>query len=192
MKLTNLMDKNQFKFIMPLEKHHLRHELKQKRQQLNPKKHQEFSQIIVEKIEKLTIFKNSIHIGIYYPIHQEVNVLALLKNQCKIFYLPRINSQNTLSFHQVNKLENLIPNEWGIPEPSMENLEGIPELLIIPMLGFDLKAHRLGYGKGYYDAYLNTMPKPFCIGVAFAFQQVKNIPHESHDIKMDLIITNQE
>ena len=192
MKLTNLKHKNKFKFFMASKKSDLRPQLKQKRQHISPKTHQALSQIIVEKIQTQEIFKQALHIGIYYPIHAEVNVLGLLKNQDKIFYLPHINSQSRLEFREVKALEDLIPNYWGIPEPKAENLTGIPDLLIIPMLGFDIECHRLGYGKGYYDGYLNTPKKPFCLGIAFDVQQVQKLPHESYDINMDLIITDKK
>ena len=192
MKLTNLKDKNQFKFFMASKKSDLRQQLKQKRQNISAKTHQALSQIIVEKIQTQEIFKKALHIGIYYPIHAEVDVLGLLKNQDKTFYLPHINSQNMLEFRQVKVLKNLVPNQWGIPEPKESHLKGIPSLLIIPMLGFDIECHRLGYGKGYYDRFLGNPKKPLCLGVAFDFQQTNNIPHESHDINMDLIITDKK
>jgi len=189
MKLTNLKDKNQFKFFMTIKKSDLRQELKQKKQQISKAAHHELSQMIVKQIETLSIFKNTQHIGIYYPIYQEVDVLALIKHLEKKFYLPRINSQNMLEFHRCKHLNHLIPNPWGIPEPSPNNPVCIPELLIIPMLGFDLSGNRLGYGKGYYDQYLQNKQKTFCLGVAFDFQEIHRIPDERHDIKMDLIVT---
>ena len=177
---------------MIITKTQLRQELKQKRQQLNATSHQTLSQQIVQKIQTLSIFKQSIHIGLYYPIQQEVDILALRQHQDKQFYLPRINAENMLQFHQIIELTDLITGQWGIPEPHLNNITIIPDLLIIPMLGFDKAGHRLGYGKGYYDRYLNAAQKPFCLGVAFDFQQVQHLPHEAHDIDMMLIVTNKK
>ena len=177
---------------MLIKKNNLRQELKQKRQQINERAHLALSQYIIEKIQTLVIFKKAYHIGLYYPIQQEVNILKLIQNQNKQFYLPRINSQNMLQFHQIIKLDDLITGQYGIPEPQKTNVIGTPDLLIIPMLGFDIDGHRLGYGQGHYDRYLNTIQKPFCLGVAFDIQQVPYIPHEPHDIDMDLIVTDKK
>ena len=67
----------------------------------------------------------------------------------------------------------------------------------MPLLGFDARGQRLGWGKGYYDRYLAqraaaaTAPagRPFAVGVAFACQQVPAIPSEAHDVPLDAVLT---
>ena len=62
----------------------------------------------------------------------------------------------------------------------------------MPLLAYDKKNNRLGYGKGYYDHYLNNQKKKIkTIGIAFSFQETKEIPINKHDVKMDYILTEK-
>ena len=108
---------------------------------------------------------------------------------------PIINPEN-----QTNEIENylfneknLIENAWGILEPSGENQEKIlPEqidLVIIPLLIFDKKGNRVGYGKGFYDRFLQQCkPETIKIGLCLeeAIEEIEDI--NEFDIKMDLCI----
>ena len=71
----------------------------------------------------------------------------------------------------------------------------VPEVLIIPMVGFDRTGGRLGYGGGFYDRYLDKVSKIkkiFKIGLGFSYQEIKKIPINKHDKKLDLIITEKK
>jgi 5-formyltetrahydrofolate cyclo-ligase len=62
-------------------------------------------------------------------------------------------------------------------------------LILIPLLAYDTRGYRLGYGKGYYDKYLSEMdPQVLKVGLSF-FEPVDRIPEEPHDIPLDLCIT---
>jgi 5-formyltetrahydrofolate cyclo-ligase len=65
-----------------------------------------------------------------------------------------------------------------------------PDIIIMPLLGFDARGTRLGYGGGYYDRTLAAMSKTArLVGLAFAGQEVAEIPREGHDIPLDVIVT---
>lgn len=65
-----------------------------------------------------------------------------------------------------------------------------PDIVIMPLLGFDQHGTRLGYGGGYYDRTLAHMKKsPRLIGLAFAAQELSDIPRDSHDVPLDAVIT---
>ena len=70
-----------------------------------------------------------------------------------------------------------------------------PDLMLVPLLAFDDKKYRLGYGKGFYDQYLNKNLKQYkniiTVGIAFSFQKHHNLPVSRHDVKLDYIITEQ-
>lgn len=87
----------------------------------------------------------------------------------------------------------LVLGKYGIPCSAPDMPEIIPDTLIVPMVGFDTKKNRLGYGGGYYDATIRhlraTNPKLLVIGVAYDMQKIEHIAHESHDEMMDLIVT---
>jgi 5-formyltetrahydrofolate cyclo-ligase len=95
---------------------------------------------------------------------------------------------------EIKSLEELAPGTMGIPEPQKEFLRPVRwtdiEAVMVPALAYDLNGFRLGYGGGYYDRLLSGI-SPECtkIGAAFEQQIVSEVPREKHDIKVDLIIT---
>jgi 5-formyltetrahydrofolate cyclo-ligase len=86
----------------------------------------------------------------------------------------------------------LVESTFHVHEPTGHEIPARPEdvkAAIIPVLGFDRKGNRLGYGAGYYDRFLARYPDILRIGLAFACQETPVIPCEDNDIKMDLIVT---
>ena len=66
-----------------------------------------------------------------------------------------------------------------------------PDVILMPLLGFDSAGTRLGYGGGYYDRTLAALSKrPRLIGFAFALQEVDHIPRQAHDVPLDMIVTD--
>jgi 5-formyltetrahydrofolate cyclo-ligase len=86
-------------------------------------------------------------------------------------------------------------NRWGIKEPYMPVDFVHPvqiDMVIVPLLGFDDRGHRLGYGAGYYDRFL-ALTRPACIkiGICFETGHVPTLPNEPHDIPLDFVVTEQ-
>ena len=101
---------------------------------------------------------------------------------------------NKLIFSKFDNKKSLTKNNYGIFEPTKIS-QCIPDIIFVPMLGFDKNLNRIGYGKGYYDktiSKLRNLKKIFVIGLAYDNQMVKCIPAENHDEKMDLIITDKK
>ncbi len=83
------------------------------------------------------------------------------------------------------------PGFGGIPVPAAGEAVQ-PELLLVPLVGFDAHGYRLGYGGGYYDRTLAAMPaKPVTVGVGFEQSQLATIHPQPHDVPMDLIVTER-
>jgi 5-formyltetrahydrofolate cyclo-ligase len=86
--------------------------------------------------------------------------------------------------------------QYGIEIPPTTEPELIPDTVIVPLVAFDKKGHRLGYGAGFYDATIHQLRQSSktvqIIGVAFAAQQVDVIPVEPHDAKLDAVVTEKE
>lgn len=81
---------------------------------------------------------------------------------------------------------------FGTLAPSELAPQVEPDVIIMPLLGFDSRGTRLGYGGGYYDRTLEKLnKKPRLIGVAFAAQELDSIPREAHDVPLDVIVTEQ-
>jgi len=86
----------------------------------------------------------------------------------------------------------LVPGVWGIREPPADAPELNPDILIVPLLAFDRRGYRLGYGGGYYDrtiARLRTMKPVIAVGIAFSAQQIEEVPTTPRDERLDLVLT---
>ena len=99
-----------------------------------------------------------------------------------------------MHFFSWKKKEVLYVNKFGMLEPSKIKAK-IPDIMLVPILAFDNNKYRLGYGKGYYDRYLNKYLKQFknilTVGVAFSFQRHHKLPIKQNDVKLDFIITEK-
>jgi len=81
---------------------------------------------------------------------------------------------------------------FGTLAPSELAPQVEPAVIIMPLLGFDSRGTRLGYGGGYYDRTLEKLTKkPRLVGVAFAAQELDHIPYAAHDVPLDIIVTEQ-
>jgi 5-formyltetrahydrofolate cyclo-ligase len=81
---------------------------------------------------------------------------------------------------------------FGTLAPSELAPQVEPDVVIMPLLGFDSRGTRLGYGGGYYDRTLERLTRrPRLVGIAFAAQELDAIPHEPHDFPLDVIVTEQ-
>ncbi len=154
----------------------------------------EKSNIICDKLSHL--IKDFSSVALYAAMPNEVNldklILTLLNDGIKVA-LPKIEDTN-LSFYYITSLDELIiDNKYNIKEPNNNNLANKNELdaIIIPGVAFDYNFNRMGHGKGYYDRYLSSY-NGLKIGVCFEEQLYKEIPSEEHDIKLDMIITEEK
>ena len=123
--------------------------------------------------------KKTSSIGIYYPIKSEISPLKLIKICEKLsitICLPVIyKNTNKLIFSEFDSEKSLTKNKYGIFEPTKIS-QSIPDIIFVPMLGFDKNLNRIGYGKGYYDktiSKLRNLKKIFVIGLAYDNQMVK-------------------
>ena len=135
--------------------------------------------------------------ALYYPANFEINVLKLLENKYmsdKKILLPVTEKNNKMNFFSWKKNHVLLVNNYGMLEPLKSKVK-IPNLLLVPILVFDRDKYRLGYGKGFYDRYLNKYLKKFnnilTVGVAFSFQRYHKLPRNKNDVKLDYILTEK-
>jgi len=168
-----------------------RTELKQKRDALSGDERQAASHAVVIQLQSITQYQHAHHIAVYYPIHHELSCLGLLNaSPNKHFYVPKIRvEQHDLVF--LPYVEDMPKNQYGIPEP-VGTLAHHPEVIIMPLLGFDGHGNRIGYGKGHYDRTLGKYPKtvrPYCIGIGYDVQEVPLFTPDLWDIPCDMIVT---
>jgi 5-formyltetrahydrofolate cyclo-ligase len=132
------------------------------------------------------------------PIKHELDptpLLQALEKKGHALCLPVVMAPNTsLTFRAYKSGDKLIPHQWNILVPEKKE-EKTPDIILCPMLAFDRAGRRLGYGGGYYDITLKTLraqKKIIAIGLAYAAQEVEEVPTAHFDQKMDAIITEKE
>lgn len=124
----------------------------------------------------------------------EVNthpIIEDLLSKGKTVIVPVMNGDE-LEHSKINSTNELVKNTLGILEPK-ENLKIDTrkiDLILVPLLGVDIRGNRLGYGKGYYDKFLQTA-EALKIGLAFEEFVLDEIPSEKHDVKLDGFITEK-
>jgi 5-formyltetrahydrofolate cyclo-ligase len=165
----------------------IRQKLLTQRLALSVKEVERFSQSLIEKIQQLSIYKSAKHVGIYSPIKNEPNLFPLMQDH-KQFYLPKVVG-DTLIYLPWNGKDTLVKSALGILEPTGVNKKNpILDLLIIPGIGFDRKGNRIGFGKGFFDSFLNEHRPKVVIGVAFPFQMLASIQVTDFDQMVDQVI----
>lgn len=88
----------------------------------------------------------------------------------------------------------LVTRMWGIREPGTEAPPVQPDVLLVPLLAFDRRGNRLGYGGGFYDrtlADLRRRRRIVAVGLAFATQEVDAVPHLDYDERLDWVLTSE-
>jgi 5-formyltetrahydrofolate cyclo-ligase len=135
-------------------------------------------------------------VAAYWPMGSEVDpraVMAALLQRSTVIALPRVVSRAApLDFLAWSPDLPLEAGPLGTVQPPATAAALAPEVLIVPMLGFDRRLFRLGYGGGFYDRTLARLRAPGpvrAIGVAFACQELEALPDEPFDQPMDRIVT---
>ena len=146
-------------------------------------------------VAALNVSENAI-VGGYVALPGEADpsaLMELLHGQGCGLALPRVAGKDAaLAFHRWEPGLPLVAGAFGVsePEPAMPRI--VPDVLLVPLLAFDTAGHRLGYGGGFYDrtlAGLRALGPIRTIGVAYAGQEVENLPHEEFDERLDMMLT---
>ena len=137
------------------------------------------------------------NVGGYYPCNNEVDdleILNFLRNKKANISLPIIRPNNQMDFFRWTTKDPFKINKYGIVEP-ISSKKIYPDIIFVPLVAFDDDLNRLGYGGGFYDRYLEKMmkiKKILKIGLGFSYQELKKIPINKYDKKLDLIITEKK
>ncbi|NLC34269.1 MAG: 5-formyltetrahydrofolate cyclo-ligase [Erysipelothrix sp.] len=178
-----------------MDKYQVRRYLKEQRARLTYRQRLAKSEkIMATLIEQLKGYKK---IGFYINKNDEVMTLEFLPYFLEHFDVIAATvvdeEDGTMEFRQFTNVKQLKEGYVGILEPlegdviSKEDLD----VILVPMLGYDKYCNRIGYGKGYYDRYLEDY-KGLKIGLGFVEQNLSKIPTEDHDVRLDKVITDRE
>lgn len=185
----------------------LRKTYRAKRKKILPSERQQAAQAAAHIFRELAYFKHSQHIACYLSMEDEFDSYPLIEaiwQAKKICYLPIVSEEkeNVLRFVAYEYGDALRLNRYAILEPvkvvhtfSAQQLD----LVMTPLIAFDGHGHRLGSGGGFYDrtfAFLKSSSdsekKPVLLGLAYAAQQIENLPVESWDISLTGVITESQ
>lgn len=142
---------------------------------------------LCQKLQQTKEYRQAKNIMIFYPLKDEVNLLKLLEDKSKNFYLPKIDGENLLCC-PFGDGEELCESSFKTLEPSTEPCDkNLIDLVIVPALCCDKNNYRLGYGGGFYDRFLKDykgktvvcLPKELIVETVYP---------EAHDIMVDLVI----
>ncbi len=132
-------------------------------------------------------------VGVYWPFRREFNILPLMRRIIALggeVALPVVvRPRHPLEFRRWTPQTAMAKGVWDIPHPA-DGPPVHPAILLIPLVGFDDRGYRLGYGGGFYDRTLAALPhRPETWGVGFELGRMETIHPQDHDIPMDHIIT---
>jgi 5-formyltetrahydrofolate cyclo-ligase len=135
----------------------------------------------------------------FMPIRSEINPLPLMRRCADMaaqLALPAIAGRGLPLIMRAWRVgDPLVSGQWKIREPSGDAVEVIPDILLVPLVAFDRRGNRLGYGAGYYDRTIAAVRacKPVtAIGIAFAAQQIDTVPITDSDQPLDFVVTEAE
>ena len=177
-----------------LGKKEIRAEVKKRRREADEETLHEKSLQILERFRQLSAYKDASLLLAYVDAKREVETRLLMRcawDDGKKVAAPRVDGDGIMHFYYLRSLKDLEPGAFGIMEPRADCRMCEPEegLLLMPGVAFDEQGHRVGYGGGYYDRYLEKHPHLIHIALAFEFQIFPVVPSEKHDICPDLIVT---
>jgi 5-formyltetrahydrofolate cyclo-ligase len=135
----------------------------------------------------------------FMPLKSEINPLSLLRKLAEAgaqLALPVVAGKGQPLIMRAWEFgAPLAAGVWGIRQPTPGAPEVAPDILMVPLLAFDRRGHRLGYGAGYYDmtiTALRAQKRVVAIGIAYAAQEVPEVPITPRDARLDLVLTERE
>ncbi len=134
----------------------------------------------------------------FWPLGRELDVRPLLghlKTSGRTVALPATGPKGQpLTFREWREADALALGRHGVAEPSPDRAEVVPAVVLVPLLAFDRRGGRLGFGGGYYDrtlAALRAAGPVLAVGVGYAWQAVDAVPRDGHDQMMDWLLTDR-
>jgi len=158
--------------------------MKQRRAALSPQEAAAAGEKVCERIRALPEFCAARHVMVYLPVPgaNEIDLTPLLSTPGKTFYAPRVTGPHTMEAAPLT--EDFSTGAFGIREPTAPACDPqILQLILVPALCVDRQGRRIGFGKGYYDRFLQKTRAP-ALAAVHEFQLVPHVPSEAHDMPL--------
>jgi len=180
------------------QKEQLRKEALVRRDAMSAVERQAAAEAIAARVFPIPLRPGSVVSG-FMPMKSEINPLPLLKRlagEGATLALPVVAGRGKPLVMRAWKFgAPLDAGVWGIRQPKPDAPEVDPDILIVPLAAFDRSGQRIGYGAGYYDMTIHRLRKDksiTAIGIAFATQEIPQVPATERDAKLDLVLTERE
>lgn len=173
-------------------KSEFRTHLKAHREALSMESREAWSKSLCRHLDRLCRDRCFTRVGAFWPIGSELDLRpAVAAHLDWLWFFPRVTS--TLPPRLAWGTEPLEQGRWGLLEPSLaQHLLPPVNLLLVPGLAFDDNGHRIGYGRGFYDALLAQLPdEVLTVGVGFEAQMHHSVPVEPHDRPVQALLSER-
>jgi len=184
----------------------LRKKLRQQRNTLDLNTQENHALGLEKQLKNNQLFKRSKRIALYLAADGEIDPSYLIESAWlsnKKIYLPVLSPiADRLYFAPYTANSTMKLNRYNIAEPDVHPSQWLKaqqlDLILMPLVGFDLAGNRLGMGGGYYDRSLGfklfrkTAYRPYLIGLAHQLQHINELPYQSHDVPLSMIATEQQ
>jgi 5-formyltetrahydrofolate cyclo-ligase len=158
------------------------------------------SRRVAQNLSAVPEFQGAMTIASYVAKEDEVQTAQIIERALhmgKRVIVPRIEpTPRRLRFYEIRALAELSPGNFGVLEPAAESGPGstpVPlsesDVILVPLVAWDDRGNRIGYGKGYFDAELGSRRSSTAIGLALEAQRVERVPATERDVPLDVIVT---
>jgi 5-formyltetrahydrofolate cyclo-ligase len=176
----------------------LRREALARRDALPPAMRMAAAEAIAARVFPVKVEPGAI-VSAFSPMKSEINPIPLMRKLAAAgaqLALPVVQGRGKpLIMRAWNFGDPFKAGQWGIREPMPDAPEVDPDILIVPLAAFDRAGHRIGYGAGYYDMTINALrakKQVVAVGIAFAAQEIREVPATERDARLDLVLTERE
>jgi 5-formyltetrahydrofolate cyclo-ligase len=183
----------------------LRSRLRERRSALSPRERIAAAEALAQQLHALPDFLTDVRVAGYWAVDGELSLHALLpglRERGQQYHLPVVHADRRLRFAAWSAGSAVAPNRYGIPEPQVDAQALLSphklDLVLVPLLGFDRRGGRLGYGGGWYDrsfAWLRERTEPadtLLVGIAHSVQELPDIAPAPWDVRLDYVATERE
>ena len=175
-----------------LDKKALRREIGRKKRAMRAEQIEAYSQELADKLYQTPEYRAARTLYAYLPYNQEVRTWQIIERAWadgKRVAVPKVYGDE-MKFLYLEDFSQIAPGGWDIPEPTFDApvAEDASALVLMPGLAFDPAGHRVGYGGGFYDKYLQSRPGHPLVALCYPFQLFERLDVEAHDIPVNRVI----
>lgn len=174
----------------------LRREIGAKKRAMPQELIEAYSRDLCEQFCVSKEYRDAASIYAYLPYNQEVRTWEIIRRAWtdgKRIAVPKVYGEE-IKFLWLNSFDDIAPGAWSIPEPTFDEPEADDEtaLILMPGLAFDSEGHRMGYGGGFYDKYLERHTEHTLVALCYPFQLLPHLETEAHDVPVHKVISARD